>query len=102
LTGTDAPDPNHTDNIWRVNSDGTGLSLVIAATINAAGGFAPQWSPNGAKVVFYSRRRVDSPELPSVNGTYNIWRANADGTGLTPLTNATASAAHSYLPTFSP
>jgi len=102
LDGTDAPNANGTQNIWRVNADGTGLTPLTTATARGAGSFVPQWSPDGAKVVFVSSRKLDGTDAPNANFTSNIWRVNADGTGLTPLTTATASGAGSFVPQWSP
>jgi Tol biopolymer transport system component len=38
----------------------------------------PSWSPSGRKIAFFSDR----------NGSYEIWTINADGTGLTQVTNS--------------
>ncbi len=102
LDGTDAANANLTSNIWRANADGTGLTPLTTATASGARSFAPQWSPDGAKVVFNSQRKLDGTDAANANGTHNIWRVNADGTGLTPLTTATASGAHSLAPQWSP
>ncbi len=101
LDGTDAPNANFTFNIWRANADGTGLVPITTATSAGTGSVRPQWSPDGSKVVFDSSRKLDGSDSPNANGTYNIWRVNVDGTGLTPLTQATASGAHSELASFS-
>jgi len=87
-------------NIWRVNSDGTGPVALTTATI--AGSFVPQWSPDGAKVAFESSRKLDGTDAPNPNYTRNIWVVTTDGTGLAPLTNATARGAGSSSPVFSP
>ena len=100
LDGTDAP--NTTSNIWRVNADATGLRLVTNTAAAGATNLAPQWSPDGTRVVFYSARKLDGSDAPNANGTINIWRINADGTVLTPLTNGTASGASSFDPQWSP
>ncbi len=104
LDGTNASNGNSnpTYNIWRVNADGTGLTPLTNATAARAGSAAPQWSPDGTKVVFVSGRNLDGTDAPNPNFTYNIWRANADGTGLTPLTNLTAAQADSGGPQWSP
>jgi len=102
LDGTDAPNPNGTSNIWRVHIDGTGLVPLTNATADGAGSFRPEWSPDGAQVVFDSTRNLDGMDAPNENGTSNVWRVNADGTGLTPLTTVTASGADSYDPECSP
>ena len=102
IDGTDAENTNGTANIWRVNSDGSGLRIITNATaLNAASGSA-QWSPDGSKVAFSSSRKLDGSDAANLNRTYNIWRANADGTGLMPLTTATAAGADSIIPQWSP
>jgi Tol biopolymer transport system component len=100
LDGSDVP--SSTYNIWRVNADGTGLIPLTNATAFGAESVEPQWSPDGSKVVFYSSRKPDGTDAPNTNGTYNIWRVNADGTGLIPLTTATARGAGSLKPQWSP
>jgi Tol biopolymer transport system component len=102
LDGTDAPNDNFTSNIWRANADGTGLTPLTSASAEGAGSSVPQWSPDGSKIVFISSRKLDGTDAPNANFTINIWRANADGTELTPLTNATANGAHSFGPKWSP
>src|SRR3989442_15813046 len=85
-----------------VNADGTGLTALTNATAAGALSFAPQWSPDGTRVVFESSRKLDGSDAGNGNGTSNIWRVNADGTGLTALTNATAASASSPQPHRSP
>ena len=106
LDGSDAPNANTTSNIWRMNADGTGLTPLTTATASGADSgsddYSPQWSPDGTKVVFASRRKLDRSDAANANFTWNIWRVNADGTGLTPLTTATARGAGSGSPSFSP
>src|SRR5712664_2761659 len=99
VDGTDALNTNDpysvygTYNIWRVNADGTGLTPLTNATAARADSAQAQWSPDGTKAVFVSRRNLDGTDAPNTNSTYNIWRVNADGTGLMPLTNLTAARA---------
>jgi Tol biopolymer transport system component len=102
LDGTDTPSVNFTYNIWRANADGTGLTPLTNTIANGAGGATPQWSPDGSNIVFNSSRRLDGTDAPNANFTFNIWRMSADGTGLTPLTNATAARADSAAPQWSP
>jgi TolB protein len=102
LDGSDAPNANGTYNIWRVNADGSGLTALTNATLLMTSSFDPQWSPSGTRVAFYSGRKLDGTDAPNLNNTTNIWRVNADGTGLTPLTNVTANGANSVSPRFSP
>ena len=61
--------------VWVINPDGTGLSLLIDD-----GGW-PSWSPDGSRIAFTSYR----------DGKADIWVMNADGTGQTNLTFLSAS-----------
>jgi Tol biopolymer transport system component len=64
-------------NVYTINPDGTGrLQLTHVGTKQAAG--APDWSPDGTKIVYESNQ----------TGDYRIWVMNADGSGQTQLTNA--------------
>ncbi|MEJ2184929.1 MAG: hypothetical protein P8Z36_03230 [Gemmatimonadota bacterium] len=56
-----------------VNADGTGLHPIF----DAAGGYAPFWSPDASKVAFMSER----------DGNREIYVMNADGTAVQDLTN---------------
>jgi len=102
LDGSDAPNPNGTSNIWRVNADGTGLRIITNTTAMNSYSLAPQWSPDGSKVVFESARKLDGSDSANVNMTLNVWRSNADGTSLTALTRLSAPNAHSLEPRVSP
>jgi Tol biopolymer transport system component len=102
LDGTDAPNTNFTSNIWRANADRTGLTPLTTATVRRADSAEPRWSPDGSKIVFYSFLNLDGSDAPNSNRTSNIWRMNADGTGLAPLTTATALGVVSSEPHWSP
>lgn len=102
LDGSDAAGPNNTRNIWRVNADATGLRLVTNVTAANADAFEPQWSPDSSKIAFSSRRKLDGTDAASPNLIFNIWRVNADGTGLMPLTTMTAPGTSSGTPRWSP
>lgn len=64
------------DDIYIVNSDGTGLELVADGPEIA--NEHPSWSPDGSKIVYHS----GSGELP----TYTIWVVDADGSNRSRLT----------------
>ena len=58
-----------------INEDGTGQTQLTT------GGYTdenPTWSPDGTQIAFHSNRSA---------GRFNIYRMNADGTGLVPLTD---------------
>jgi hypothetical protein len=86
LDGSDARNAYGTNNIWRVNADGTSLTPLTIATAVNADSYDAQWSLNGSQVVFVSRRKLDGTDAPNTNRTNNIWIVNADGSGLAPLT----------------
>ncbi|MFN0278230.1 MAG: cohesin domain-containing protein [Pyrinomonadaceae bacterium] len=62
--------------IWKMDPDGSNRQLVIDAGTND---IEPEWSPDGTKIAFKSDR-----DVPPGRGVYSV---NADGTGLTLLTN---------------
>ncbi len=102
LDGSDAANVNNTANIWQMNADGTGSKPLTSLTAVDAGTDSPQWSPDGTKVVFDSRRNLDGSDAGNTNPTYNIWVMNADGTNPKPLTSITAAGVDSYVPRWSP
>ena len=62
-------------NIWRLERGGKPAPLL---TSSSAGDDSPQYSPDGRRIAFDSSRQV---------GNFAIWIANADGTGLSQITN---------------
>jgi Tol biopolymer transport system component len=62
--------------IWMMNADGSGRAALMSPT-GPVGGSRPNWSPDGRRLVFHT------------GGDYGgeIRTVNADGTGLTNLTN---------------
>jgi Tol biopolymer transport system component len=69
--------------ILTVNPDGTG---EVPVTDSTALDFAPAWSPNGARIAFVSSRGDPDPG-GCTNCNFDIYVMNADGTGLTRLTD---------------
>jgi TolB protein len=99
-TGLDAL--GQASNIWRVNADGSELIPITKATAWMADSNNPQWSPDGTKIVFQSRRDLELTDALADNFTFNIWRVNFDGSELTPITRVSVQVAHSYNPQWSP
>jgi Tol biopolymer transport system component len=103
LDGSDAANVGTTWNVWRMNADGTAQTPLTKATASKDGIISmsvPQWSPDGKQIVFSSVRSLDGSDAPSAAAIQNVWRVNADGTGLAPLTRSTA--APSTSPQWSP
>jgi Tol biopolymer transport system component len=66
--------------MWVVRPDGTGLHKVFQ-DIRGGAAFQPTWSPSGDRILFALVRS------PSHEGSEDIYSIEADGTGLTQVTN---------------
>jgi dipeptidyl aminopeptidase/acylaminoacyl peptidase len=80
--------------IWTVNRDGANLTQV---TWGKRSDIQPCWSPDGTKIAFASNRSAGNLSVLMGDNNYNIWIMNADGTGMTQLTNSKNFCGH---PTF--
>jgi len=74
--------PDHSFEIFVINSDGTGLWQLTTVIGNVIG--APSISGDGLLVTFHSTRQVAGG---APGGPLQIFAMNVDGTGLTQLTN---------------
>jgi hypothetical protein len=103
-------------NLWNMLSDGTS---PIHPTSNTSAGYnstspvsdgtsafpvtgdeSPRFSPDGTKIVFASKMALTGLPNGTATSSYNIWVANADGTGLTHLTANTSASRDSIQPVF--
>jgi Tol biopolymer transport system component len=82
------------DEIYVMNADGTGLSRV---TNNPAVDEFPRWSPDGQKMVFESGRGFPNP-AGCTRCITAIYVMNADGTGVTELTDPTYDVSPNWSP----
>lgn len=64
--------------IYTMNADGTSQSRITTVTPKDA--FAPRWSPTNADLLVFVAANDTAPNA------LDIWKINADGTGLTNLT----------------
>ena len=78
--------------VYVINADGTGQTNL---TRDLSEDMNPAWSPDGHYIVFDSDRDHPNPTFRDVES--NIYIMNADGTGLTQLTNTL----HDFEPTWS-
>ena len=67
--------------IYAVNHDGSDLTRL---TNNGAADWQPVWSPDGRRIAFIADRDTDPSYVPEDDELYVM---NADGTGVTRLTN---------------
>ena len=105
--GSDAPNANGTVNVWVMNADGTGAIPLTRLTVNVSALFIWTnaqlvWSPDSSKIAFLSAGALDGTNALNTNEVFNIWVAQADGTGTSPLTRLTASGAWQSYPAWSP
>jgi Tol biopolymer transport system component len=84
IDGSDAPNANASRNIWISNADGSNSTPLTKLTATD-GGFRPQWSPDGRRILFFSARALDGSD--AANATTNLWVMNSDGSSPTPITH---------------
>jgi len=76
------------NDLWIVNSDGSGKKCIDTAGLNV---YPPSWSPDSTKLAFSSER----------DGPFKIYLINADGSGSATLLTQ-VKGARSYSPSWSP
>lgn len=85
LDGSDVP--LGASNIWMANTNGAGAIPLTKYTAQDVGSiFGGIWSPDGKKVAFESTAALDGSDALNTNSTKNVWVANTDGSGASPLT----------------
>jgi Tol biopolymer transport system component len=88
VDGTDAL--AQANNVWVMNSDGSGATPFTRLTVANADSFNAVWSLDGSQLAFTSSRELDGSNAANTNQTPNIWLINSDGTNAIPLTKLTA------------
>ncbi len=102
LDGSDAANPNGTENIWVMNADGSNPAPLTQLTADGADASIPEWSPDGSQIIFDSSAALNGSDAANANFTRNIWMMNADGSNRAPLTQLTADQADAAFPQLSP
>ncbi|MFP5298285.1 MAG: hypothetical protein ACLGHL_04785, partial [Actinomycetota bacterium] len=84
---------NYGSELYSVMSDGTGVTQLTTGTVS---GYAPAYSRDGDKIVFWGVGEIGDP-------AYGIWMMNADGSGAEQVSREPSSVAtNDNEPTFSP
>jgi TolB protein len=97
LDGTDTTNANGVANIWVMKPDGSGATALTRLTANGVVANGPVYSPDSQRVAFSSTRALDGSDAVNTNSTMNVWIANTDGSGATPLTRLTANGALTFV-----
>ena len=69
--------PTRRKSIYVMHSDGSNVQRITHTPVRDAGSFAPEWSPDGQKIVFDSTR----------DGNFEIYVIDADGSNVQRLTH---------------
>jgi Tol biopolymer transport system component len=85
LDGSDAANTNSAQNIWVVNTDGTGAVPLTRLTANGIFSSDPAWSPDKVEIAFVSNRAKNGSDAVDVSPSW-IWAVDTDGSHQAPLT----------------
>lgn len=92
MDGSDAASATNSMNLWTINADGSGTTLLTAfSSLGSPFVFSPVWSPDGSKLAFGSDQSVDGAPVANASSANNVWTINANGTGSMAVTRLTAS-----------
>ncbi len=89
-------------NIWIANADGSSATALTRNSVSQLDSLNPQFSPDGATIVFQSKMPLSGAANGTPNPSYNIWTIPAAGGTLTALTQNTLANLDSRTPVYSP
>lgn len=95
----DAANTNLTDNIWRIDADGSNPIPLTLITADMGSNLVPQWSKDGSQIAYQSRRALNGTDAASTS--FNIWIMDADGQNALPLTQLDTLNFGAFEPVFS-
>lgn len=75
----DKAEDNRKSDLWVIGTDGKGKPTKL--TFDRANDRHPKWSADGKSIYFLGNRKRASETKPPYDGTTQVWRVSADGTG---------------------
>ena len=96
LTGSNNGSATDSFNIWKINTDGSGKTVLTTESVAGKDSIDPMVSSDGNTVIYASKADVGV-----ASSSYNIWKMASDGAGKTALTTNTAASLDSQKPHFS-
>ena len=75
----DKPEDNRKSDVWIVPTDGKGKPAKL--TFDRANDHKLKWSADGKQIYFLSNRKKASEVKPPFDGSSQVWRIAADGSG---------------------
>ena len=89
-------------NLWVMNADGTGKTPLTSNSNAGLDSYSPVFSPDGSVIYFYSKNDLTNIDNGTAPGSFNIWKANTDGSGRAALTSEVGVGRDSMTPAISP
>ena len=95
---TNSPPPytsvgNLTGNIWKIKTDGTGLTALTRNTVDGLRSRSATFSPDSSLIAFTSKTALDGSWDGTAALSDNLWVMGVDGSNRMPLTRNTISGA---------
>lgn len=75
----DKAEDNRKSDLWVISTDGKGKPTKL--TFDRANDRHPKWSADGKTLYFLGNRKKAAETKPPYDGTTQVWRVSADGTG---------------------